>query len=258
VTPPRLRALRLVLPLLAQLGCAASGPSRPPAPAHPPLVAPLAAPSAEVAPPPPAPPDPAPPDPAPPAPAPPAPPPRLRTLEGCAPHDFCDLRAIAYCASNEKTRLAGLDEIAECLGEPDDPRADPERRDLARHARRQVMLEVAFAAGAVSPAAGERLVRAGILSPADARALAGAPAAVKRLTAGLGAGFRDIAAGSCRLRAHEGGETLFCQGRGPCGGGCGLRYFFRVTVRLEQGRYRLVAQSYEPHDEASGGCGCCM
>jgi hypothetical protein len=195
---------------------------------------------------------------APPPPAPPPPPPRRAFPDYRTPHDFCDVREIQYQASTPRDRLAALDELRQCIEVDGAPGVDPARLDELRRAYRQAMLEIAFVDGGINLEPSRRLVAASILGTADARAMVGARAAVRLLLRDPPSGARLRGPHTCRIRLDANALVLYCTARGPCGGGCGMRFFDRATIRIEGGRFQLVQRSYEASDEAHGTCGCCV
>jgi hypothetical protein len=120
------------------------------------------------------------------------------------------------------------------------------------------MLEVAFVDGGFGLEASRRLVAASILDTTDARALVGARTAVRLLLRDAPRGARLRGPHKCRIRLDADGVVLSCTANGPCGGGCGMRFFDHAMIRLQGGRFQVVSRSYEASDEAHGTCGCCI
>lgn len=191
-------------------------------------------------------------------PAPPRPPPERRSFpDDRTPHDRCDVRAVVFQAATPRDRAAALDELAECAARPEDPGLEADRRAALVRSYREAMLEVAFVGGALSAPLAARLVDAGLVTAAGARELVAAREKVDRLLRAA-PGRAAVGERACRARLVDAGVELTCTARGPCGGGCGNRWFQRATIRLEAGALRLVKADYAASDEANGSCGCCM
>jgi hypothetical protein len=176
------------------------------------------------------------------------PPPEPLTQVPCA-HGACDVDAIERCGNTERVRLAALEELGECL-----------RKASGRASKasiREAMFWLAFRDGALSAAAGQRLVRAAVLSASQAKVLERPN--VGRVLAGQTAPYRRIAESSCKLAdGSEGTVELVCHDQGGvCLGGCRRRYFV-ATIRVDAAGLRLIGVSNEARDPGDCSCGYCL
>ena len=160
----------------------------------------------------------------------------------------CDVRALEGCNVDEDTRLAIIDELAQCASEA--------TVSATRTYYRASMLDQGFRDGALRRGAGGHLVRAGVLTDGQAKTLANVAAEVKRALAGRTQQYRAIDPGSCRLVIAADGEVaLDCRAAGGCALQCHQR-FFVATLRVEVTGVRVKRLSEELVD--TGACGCCM
>jgi hypothetical protein len=176
----------------------------------------------------------------------PAPPPDGDAAAPMCAHTRCDTQALYACGGTDGTRLAIIDELAQCAREA--------TAAAAKASYRQAMFEQGFRGGVLVPGAAGHLVQAAALSEGQAKAIADAAAQVPRALAGQKPPYRSIDPHSCALVAAESGVELRCWERGGCVRACFRRHFV-ARIRVEAGGLRLQKTSEEGTDD--GSCGCC-
>jgi hypothetical protein len=106
--------------------------------------------------------------------------------------------ALRICVQTDEDRAGALDELAECL------------RETPGHGDDGAMLSLAFRRGAMPPALGERLVRARLLSPPQAKSLEDPRAEIRQL---IGAHVQGAA--SAPVLGDPGKECTLGRGATP-------------------------------------------
>jgi hypothetical protein len=155
--------------------------------------------------------------------------------------------AIARCGTTDAIALAAIEELGECLR---GARKAETRADI-----RSAMLHRAVADGALLPGAGQRLVKARVLSARQAKALEGMPTEVPRLIALHGQPNARITRAACTLQDDAAGRVeLDCDLTGECFRPCGRRYYV-VKIRVEDAGLKLASLTEDARD--NGSCGCC-
>jgi hypothetical protein len=137
------------------------------------------------------------------------------------------------------------------------PEPEPPTKEQQELERRASAVTSAFVDGSLSPRMADDLVRVGDLTREDAQALVDAPRRLRAALAREGPDYRDITSSQCVLIAEAGGAQLVCDKPGQCGGGCGNRWSWRVTVGVRGGRFEVEKRDHGAPTDAGGHCGCC-